>query len=35
MDAVVDGDIGRALGLVEAFNNLAGMATDAGCMVIW
>ena len=35
VDAVVDGDFGRALGLVEAIDNLAGMANDAGCMVIW
>ncbi len=35
VDALVDGDIGRALGLVEAIDNLAGMANDAGCMVIW
>jgi hypothetical protein len=35
VDAVVDGDIGRAVGLVDAINNLADMANDAGCMVIW
>jgi hypothetical protein len=35
VDAVVDGDIGRAVGLVEAINNLADMANEAGCMVVW
>ena len=35
VDAVLDGDIGRAVGLVEAINNLADMANEAGCMVIW
>ena len=35
VDAVVDGDFGRALGLVEAINNLADMANEAGCTVVW
>jgi hypothetical protein len=35
VDAVLDGDIGRAVGLVEAINNLADMANEAGCMVVW
>jgi hypothetical protein len=35
VDAVLDGDIGRAAGLVEAVNNLSDMATEAGCNVVW
>ena len=35
VDAVLDGDIGRAAGLVEAVNNLSDMATKAGCKVVW
>ena len=35
VDAVLDADIGRALGLVEAINNLSDMATEAGCTVVW
>ena len=35
VDAVLDGDIGRAAGLVEAINNLSDMANEAGCTVVW
>jgi len=35
VDAVLDGDIGRAAGLVEAVNNLSDMANEAGCTVAW
>ena len=35
VDAVLNADIGRALGLVEAINNLSDMATEAGCTVVW